>query len=47
MNSVALIIFAILFASVAYLFLRLSAQRKLLTQLRQEQRVLAETWWSE
>jgi len=47
MNSVTNGIFIVLLAAVVYLFLRLSAQRKLLAQLREEQRALAEAWRSE
>lgn len=47
MNSVTSVIFLVLLAAVVYLYLRLSAQRKLLAQLREEQRALAESWRSE
>ena len=47
MNSVAIVIFSVLLTAIAYLFLRLSAQRKVLAQLREEQQALAQAWRSE
>jgi len=44
MTSVATAMFSVLLTVVAYLFLRLSAQRRLLQQLREEQRTMAKVW---
>jgi len=44
MHSFGNALFIVLLAVVAYLFLRLAAQRELLSQLKDEQRTLAEAW---
>ena len=47
MNTVGIAMFTVLLTIVTYLFLRLSMQRKLVRQLREEQQILAEGWRAE
>lgn len=47
MSAVGIAMFTVLLTVVTYLFWRLSVQRKLVRQLRDEQRILAEGWRAE
>ena len=47
MNAIGIAMFTGLLTLVIYLFLRLSLQHKLLRQLQEEQRILAEVWRTE